>query len=900
MREPRWRRYLRFWRPDSARDVDDELRFHFAQRVEEFEAAGASHDDAVAEARRRFGDVSAVRTELVDIDVRIVRRGDAAAWRDALAQDVRYAIRSLRRQPVFVGAVVVTLALAVGANVTVFSLVDALFFRPPSGVAHASSLRRLYVDQPNLAGIVAGKPIQGRFSYDEFQSIRDASHDVARVSIDYSIDSVDIAVGQASSVAGVSYATADLLPMLGVRIERGRSFSEADDDVNTPSDVAVVNRDLATRLFGDAESLGQEIRISDRVYRVIGVSAPSFNGLGLSTTSIWVPFSSRDGHRPRGDAPWYKQGSYILLVARLLPGVTDKSFETRATLGYRRVNATTAPAYVNARVLAGPIQDARGPGNSSREEMIAPRLAAVALLLFVIACANVANLLLARSWTRRHEFAVRAALGISRSRLAMLVVVEALLLATLSGATSLIVAHWAGGVLRTQLLPRVRWSEAVLAPRVMVFVALITFLAALLAGAAPVLFVSRRQNVDAFRSGSAQSSARRSRLRSGLIVVQAALAVVLVVGAALFGRSLQNVRHINLGYDQDRVVVASVYFPDRLPHLETGAVLTEVAERLRTLPGVAGAVTTFGGPVDSWYGSQLYRVDADSAHPISKSPNYIGVPHEYFRITGTRILQGRGFLPSDRRDGEPVIVIGAGMAKQLWPNESPIGQCLRPNSPANPCYRVVGIAEDAHEFRIVTPYSETQFYFPIEQMPVKNRSPKTIVARAAGPSSDGLATTLRTMLIAQFPAAQVRSMSIARALEPQMRPWILGARVFAALSGLALLVAAIGVYAMAAFEARQRTREIGVRIALGARAGDVVALLVKEGSLVVAVGIAVGSIAAIGAGRFVESILFGVSSRDPVSIIGASGVLIAVAAVASFFPSWRATKVDPVSVLRSE
>jgi predicted permease len=902
MREPRWRRYLRFWRPDSASDVDDELRFHFAQRVAEFETNGASHDEAVAEARRRFGDVASVRTELVHIDERIGRNRDASNWRDAIMQDFRYSARSLRRQPVFVAAVVVTLALAVGANLTVFSLVDALFFRPPGGVVDAGSLRRLYVEQPNLAGIVVGKPISPRFSYDEYRSIREATRGIARVATDLASDSVDVTIGNSATVAGISYATADLFPMLGVRLERGRSFSESDDDVNTPANVAVISHDFAKRIFGDrAEPLGAELRVRDRVYKVIGVSASGFNGVELGATSIWVPFSTSALPDPTDPRPWYsRRAVFIPLIVRLLPGVDGNAVAARATIGYQRANNMAASGYINSRILIGPIQDGRGPGNRTREESIAPRIAVVALLLFVIACANVANLLLARSWTRRREFAVRAALGISRSRLATLVLAEALLLAAFAGLGSLLVGHWGGQLLRSQLFPRIQWPDAVLSVRAMVFVAIVTLFATLLAGAAPALVVSRRTSSDALRSGNLQSGTRRSRLRSTLIVVQAALAVVLVVGATLFGKSLRNVRGVDLGFDADRLVVASVYFPDRVPHPEAGPRLMEIAERARGTAGVAGATVTYGGPLDSWMGSQLFLASADSAHPITHTPNFIGVGADYFRITGTKILEGRAFLPSDRRGSEPVIIVGSGMAKQLWPHEPAIGQCLRPTRPSNPCYRIVGVAEDAHQFRIVNAEPETEYYFPLDQLPNKNASPRTVLLRAGAQSADDVATTIRSMLRDAFPNAQVRARSATRALEPEMRPWILGARVFAALSALALLVAMIGVYAMAAFEARQRTREIGVRIALGAQSADVVSLLVRQGSRVVAIGVVLGSIAAIAAGRFVESILFGVSSRDPISILGASTILLAVAAMASFIPSWRATRIDPVVVLREE
>lgn len=901
MREPRWRRYLRFWQSNPTNDVDDELRFHFAQRVEEFEANGATREDAVDEARKRFGDVTTVRTELVNIDERIVRRRDAGVRLDNVMQDLRYAFRTLRRQPGFAVAVVATLGLAVGANLTVFSLVDALFFRPPAGVVDAGSVRRIYAFHPSLEGIVAGKPVGDHFSYPDFRAMQDATRGLVRVAIDLSIDSTDVGFNQATTVAGVSYATAELLPMLGARMERGRAFSEAEDDVDSPAAVAVVSSGFVKRVFADsADPLNATIRVDGKQLRVIGVVAAPFSGLDVSATSVWIPFSNRARVDPGGPTPWYtRRDSYIQLIVRLLPGVGAGAFESRASTAYQRGHDVKARAYMNAHIIAGPLPEARGPGNLSREELIAPRIAGVAVLLFIIACANVANLLLARAWTRRREFAVRAALGISRARLGMLVFLEALVLAVSAGMFALVVGHWGGSLVRTQILPRVRWADAVLAPRIMVFAALVTFLAALLAGAAPALIVSAN-SADTLRSGTQHASGRRSRLRTTLIVVQTALAVVLVVGAFLFDESLRNVRRVDLGYDSNRLVVGSVYFPDRQRHVERGALLSELAHRIGAAKGVAGAVATYGGPLDSWTQISLYRADADSSQPITDAPNFVGVGPDYFTVTGTRILQGRPFQRSDRAGSEPVIIVGEGMAKQVWPNRPAIGQCLRPRAPSRPCYRVVGVAKDAHELRIINSQAETQYYFPLEQLPYAEMGPTTIIVRAGTASPDDIAENLRRMLRETFPTAEPRATSMTRSLEPQMRPWVLGARIFATLSGLALLVAMIGVYAMASFEARQRTREIGVRIALGAQSSNVISLLVRQETIVVCVGVICGALVALAAGRYVGSVLFGVAPSDPAALVGASAILLVSAAVASFIPSWRATQVDPVVVLRDE
>jgi len=888
MNEPRWRRYVRFWRQDPGRDVDEELAFHFAERIAQFEAEGATHEEAVAAAGERFGEVPEVRAELLEVERRITWERKLRAWIDAAAQDMRYAVRALRRQPAFVAAIVVTLSLAVGVNLAVMALLDTLYFRPPAGVVDPGSVRRLYSKLPALG---PGEPPLAFFSYSEFQAIRSATRDIARVAIDMTTDSVDVEYNGTVNVTGVSYATADLLPLLGAPVERGRVFSEAEDDPSAPAPVAVISRRFADHVFGAAiNPLGGEVRVQNRVYRVIGILAPPFAGRGLSEISVWIPFNNQ--------APLIKwTGVVCPIVVRLLPTVDAHVVEAHATPAYRGAHAWPETLYDGGTILVASLSEARAPGHRSRDEMIVTRLGVVSLLLLLIACANVANLLLARSWTQRRELAVRAALGITRARLATLSFFEAFFLASTAGIISLLVARVTGEMLRTQLFPRVRWAGTVLDTHVLLLGAAIAVVAALFVGLPPALFAARQDLADALKSGARFTTARRGRMRGGLLIVQTALAVVLLVGALLLGKSLGNVRGIDVGYDADHLVIASVYFPDRSPHPEDIPLIRALVARIGDLPGVAGVVSTFGGPLDRVTGYPLYyRL---SSAPPNGMQSSIGVGPDYFRLVGTRILKGRSFLPSDTGGSPPVIVIGAGMAKQLWPYGNALGQCLHPITRSHPCYTIIGVAEDIHAFKVVEPDPATLYYFPLEQYPTPV-VPRTIIVRAGSAEPNDLADTVRRMLRQAFPSEQVRAEAMTRAVEPEMRSWILGARLFSVFSAFSVLVAIMGVYAMAAFDARQRNREMSVRVALGASSVSIMSLSLRYGTGLVAVGVIVGIGAALAGGRFVESVLYGVSAKDPGSFAGSAIVLLLIAVAANVVSFLGSTRVDPAVVLREE
>jgi predicted permease len=437
--------------------------------------------------------------------------------------------------------------------------------------------------------------------------------------------------------------------------------------------------------------------------------------------------------------------------------------------------------------------------------------------------------------------------------------------------------------------------------RVVAFVVLLTMIASLAAAVLPALLASRQSLIGDLSVGRSDSIPHRSPLRATLLIVQTALSMMLLVGAGLFVRSLGKVNQIEMGFDTSRLVVASTYFPDEQRHPERGTVFPELAARLRTLPGIAGAAYGAGAPLYSWYVSvPLFVPDRDSAITTPQTRGeYIGVSSEYFAVAGTRIRAGRAFLASDVRGSTRVMVIGETMAGTFWPGESPLGHCVSPHAKTTPCYTVVGIAQDVHGFRRLED-TGVQFYLPITQMPNERTLPNALMVRAGTMTARSVAKMLRAEMASAFPGASISSRDAASALAPELRPWRLGAQLFAALGLLALVVAASGVYSVVAFAARRRTHEMGVRMALGARTPALVRMIVAQSTGVVGIGIALGAVGALAAGRFASALLHGVSPRDPLSMGAAAATLLAVGVMASLGPALRSSRVDPMVVLRHE
>jgi putative ABC transport system permease protein len=894
---PRWRRYLRFLRPNVRGDVDDELRFHFESRIEELIAQGVPPAQARDSALREFGDVQDVREHLVSIGHRLAERRRHAEMLQDIVADARYAIRSLLRTPGAAFAILATLALGVGANTAMFSVLDAVFLRPPAGVIDPGGVRRLWV----MHHFSDGVQFWPGFSYAEYDAIRSAVGRDAAMTIYSGPNAIKIGPGESNEKAQVSRANSDFFTLSGARVEIGRPFASDEERLDAPKRVAVISHRYWQRTFGgDDAVLGKTIALGPNKFTIVGVMAEPFTGVEMDAADVWLPLAFEAEGRSDGMS-WWKSPNVNAFQVLLRPraGANDTQLEERITAALRHPDFGF---YSDSVAVArfGSIIRANGPGKKGQEVQIAIRLAGVTIVVLLIACANVVNLLLARAVRRRREIAVRLTLGITRARLVRLLLTETAVLALAAAVAALFVAYVGGGMLRRLLLPDVHWAASAVDWRVGAFALFAAITAGVLAGLVPALQSASADVTHALKSGSTGAGATRSRLRMALVAAQAALSVVLLIGAALFVRSLSNVRQLDLGYDAARFVTASVDFDDhsKTKEPEFAARLGLVAERMRAIPGVAHVALATARPIYSISWLDPFYTDTDSSRR-GFSPTFFGVSRGYFDAAGIRLVRGQDFPLG--AEAAYTIVINREMAHRAWPARDPVGQCVYFGARATPCYHVIGVVENARE-RSLIEEPQPMYFLPVDHLPpvAKGWSANFIAIRVDPERLASAVGTTRSLLRQEFPAGIPSIVRLSDYLAPQYRPWRLGATLFSSFGLLALLVAIVGIYSTTSYNVQQRTHEFGVRIAVGAGFGDVLRLVISEGVLVIALGVLCGVGLALVAGRLVASLLYGVKPSDPATAIVIGLTLMLVAICAALAPAWRAARVDPVIALRAD
>ncbi|HKG90738.1 MAG TPA: ABC transporter permease [Gemmatimonadaceae bacterium] len=882
-------------------DVDAEIAFHFEMRTQELVARGAAPEAARATALREFGDITRWRHTMSEIDRERLGRERRAEWWGAAWQDLRYAARGLRRQPGFALVVVLTLALGVGANATMFGIVDRLLLRPPAHARDADRLARIYITRilPGMGEFTASNT-----SYPDYVVLRDSVPSFAGAAAFFTINQT-LGRGAAAEQIHTSAVTGNFFALVGVRPALGR-FLLPDDDRPAAAPAAVIGHAFWRRHFGGApDALGKVLLIGKRSYTVVGVAPAGFTGVELGAIDAWVPTAIWASDA--GDAGWAttRNMRWIKVVTRLKPGATHERASVEATEVYRRAQPPDRRAELKATVAVASIIAARTPETlRSQNATVAAWLGGVSVVVLLIACANVANLLLARATRRRREIAVRIALGIGRARLAGQLLVEGLLLATLGTAAGLALARWGGDAARAVLLPEVAWADA--APvdlRTLAFAAAAAVATGLLIGLAPMLQTARPGLVGALKAGAREGAYQKSRLRSTLLVAQAALSVVLLVGAGLFVRSLRNVAGLDMGFDPRRVMVVMLDLPSAGYKREgVEAFYQRAEERVSALPGVERASVAATTPFYSSAATDL-RAEGWDSLPSFKggSPTINAVSWDYFETMGTRIVRGRGFAEGDREGAPRVAVVNETMARTLWPGKEPLGKCLHIGEEGKgPCVQVAGVARDMRRDRLREDEA-LQYYVPLEQKTWSVGMRALFVRARGGEATPALAAEVRRAvqsLAPSLPYAEVKPLQ--ELIDPHVRPWRLGATMFGAFGVLALVIAAVGLYSVIAYTVAQRTHELGVRVALGARTGHVLRLVVGEGMRVAVAGIALGALGALAGGRFVAPLLFDVSPHDPLVFGGVTLTLLAVAVAASLIPARRAARVDPAVALRTE
>jgi putative ABC transport system permease protein len=901
---PGLRRFFRIERGTHTvdRDLDEELHFHFEMTVEELVKRGMTADQARREAARRFGDVDRHREKLREIDRdRAKHRRRVDVW-SAVAQDVRYALRGLRMNPGLAAVVALTLGLGIGANATMFGIVDRLLLRPPAHLKNAETTHRVY-----LARTFDGEEsFTSNISYKRYVELRDGTSSFSQTAAFFNADMVFGSGDEARELRAV-LVSASFWPFFGVRPALGRFFTPEEDRVPEGTPVAVLGYGRwQSKYAGSPDVIGKPIRIGRKIYTIIGVAPKGFSAMSMQAVAAFIPITSGANDLFGGGAGsdptrYYTTHSmsWMEMLVRRKAGVSVEAATADLTAADRRSYA----AQPNARPLeerrphaiAASILRERGP-QQGQDSKVATWLGGVSLVVLLVACANVANILLARAFRRRREIAVRMALGISQGRLLAQLFTESLVLALLGATAGLVIAHWGGGVLRVTLLPDVDWGSTLADPRLLAFAGVAAVAAGLLAGVAPA-FQSVRSDVNAaLKSGGAKSGLHRSRLRTSLLVFQAALSVVLLVGAGLFVRSLRNVRTLDLGYDPHQVVYVSAEMRGiQLPRPELIALKRRLLERARQLPGVEQSGRTMTVPF--WINSNedLFVPGVDSVNRLGDFYLH-AISQGYFEAMGTRILRGRGITDADREGAPRVIVVSRSMANKLWPRKHALGQCVKVGSDTVPCSTVVGVAEDIRRGSFDKDEG-LQYYLAIDQ---RDGNTGGLFVRTSGDARHETDRIRRELQRLMPGVSYVSATPLQDVLDQNVRAWQLGATMFTIFGGLGLLLAAVGLYAVMAYTTAQRTHELGVRMALGAQTRDVVRLVVAGGLRVAVVGVAVGAGVALLTGRFIAPLLFDTSPKDPSVFAVVALTLLATAAVASLVPAWRATRVDPNVALRTE
>ena len=869
------------------REMHEEMQLHLDRATERLTQRGLGVAEARAAAAREFGNVAIIQEEARD--ARGVR------WIVDAVQDIGYALRGLRSRPGFAVAVALTMGLGVGVNAMMFGVVDRLLFRPPPLMRDANRVHRLYLSYLSHGADVRERSVE----YGRYVRIRSQAKSFDAFAA-FLTRPLVVGTDEGSNERNVTIASASFFKFFDAPPALGRYYSEDEDRATEGRQVAVISYPFwQTAYGGRRDVLGTRVQIDRMEVTIIGVLPEGFSGIdGDAVPVAYVPVSAY-AFSLRGPAYANEYGwTWLRMIARRRPGTSVDQATAELIAAYEQSWRGTGDegslATARPHVILGPVQLARGP-LASRDAKVATLIGGVALLVLLLACANVANLQLSRVIARKRELSLRLALGSGRGRLVRQLLAESLVLTALGGTIGLLFAQWGSGAMRTLSLITEAHANMLTDGRTLLFALAATLAAAVLTGIAPSVQAARAELASALNAGGRDLGVRPGRARSLLLLVQATLCVVLLVGAGLFVRSLQRVSTMRLGYDVDPVLYVRVNLRgSKLSNEELLALNDRLLTAARGIPGIMHATTAVSVPLSYDEGRALFVDGIDSVQKLGHFVLQAGTP-EYFATVGTRVLRGRGFDASDRSTSPPVVVVSEAMARVLWPGQEPLGQCIRIRFKTVPCTTVVGIAEDIRA-RSLTDAREFTYYLSAAQVGPSG----TLLVRTAGDASD-YAATVRRRLQQILPGASYATVAPLRTLvDPSFRNWRFGATMFGAFGALALALAALGLYAVVSYNVVQRRQEIGVRIALGASRAAVVRLFVGRGMRLVLAGVAVGSVLALLGARLVEPLLFRVSPNDPVVFGLVALVMIGVGLVAAAVPSVGASFVDPNVTLRSD
>jgi putative ABC transport system permease protein len=802
--------------------------------------------------------------------------------------DLRYALRMLAKSPAFSLVAIVTLGLAIGANSAIFSVVNAVLLRPLP-YPHSEQLVRVFGSQPQLAIASTSPP--------NFLEWKEENQVFQRIGT-YVGQGFNLLGGDKPERVIGARVSADVLPLLGVQPLLGRFFTN-DEDQDGRGQVVILSHDFwRSRFGGDANTVRQTITLNDRPYTVIGVMPPGF-AFPSTRTQVWVPVAFNAAERQTRDT------NFIDVLARLKPGVSIE----QARENMNAVARSQAERYPKTNTGVGvKVVSLQEHIVGDVRPMLVVLLGAVAFVL-LIACANVANLLLARAAARQREMAIRGALGASRSRVVRLLLTESVLLAVVGGAVGLLLAIWSLDLLvslKPANLPRL--AEIGVNRTVFLFTLAVSVFTGLLFGVAPALQVSKMDLNEGLKESSrgGTDSPRRQRMRALLVVSEVALCLVLLVGAGLMIRSFSRLLAVDPGFKADHVLTAFVSVPvSKYPKREEQtAFFDRLLERLRNVPGVSAAGVVTDIPL---YGGSSTGFDVEgrpeAAPGTRPMTDYRLINSDYFAAMGMKLVKGRAFSRYDNEAAPGVVIINETMAARFFAGEDPVGRRLDLSGDPKDLREIVGVVGDVRNYGLDAEV-KPEVYVPFLQSAPDYLSgvvsAMTIVMRSAIEPT-ALAAALREQVQAldkDQPVSEIRAMEWYLADSMAQRRFNM--LLLGAFAGLALVLAAVGIYGVIAYTVTQRTHEMGIRIALGAKGGDILRLVLGNAMATTLIGIALGLGAAFALTRLLRSLLYQVSPTDPVVFAAIPLLLLSVAVIATYLPARRATRVDPIVALRAE
>ena len=873
---------------DIDREVDDEIAFHLSMREAKLRAGGVPSDDAARIARDRFGNVAGIRGECVEESRQLARQEHAGRIIDEARRDVIFALRSLRRAKGFAAAVVLTLALGIGANATMYAIINAVVLHPVRGVRDPATLFEL------------GEPMA-------YPAYRDLSERTPSLRLG-AISERRIALGRGESADHTTGAlvSGNLFGIIGVSAAIGRTL-DGRDDVAGAAPTAVLTHEYWTRaLGGDSSIVGRTVTVNGAPVTVVGIAAKNFRGLHLGPVpAVWLPIHAWSSIVPSSQQNLLiesRSWDWLRVVGRVPSGASFDVAHRALTAGLASIDPGTPPFVIEQRARPRPAQAAALPtrAHDGVVRFIAV-LAIVVTLVLLTACANIAGLMLSRAAYREREIGVRMALGAGRGRLLRQLLTEALVLATAGGIAGIGLFALIRGFLRRLTLPGGVEGGAValdVDARLVVFGIAITLITGLLVGLVPALRASRADALSSLKGGVGRGS-QQQRLRGVLVTAQVSVALVLLIGTGLFARALSRAFALDLGFRADPLVTLSV--DPGLAQLDSPRALqyyADVTRRVSAVPGVKGATWAANTPLSTDMDRESADVSGYTPAPgerVMLERNIVGP--RYHEVFGIQLVAGRGFDERDDNNAPLVTIINETAANRYFANRSAVGGYVTLGKRS---MRIIGVSRDT-KYHELSESPSPYVYLPLLQLAGKSAvGAPTLVVRVADDaarSTRAIADAARSANPA-VPVFDVATMT--QRLRAVLAPQFVGAWLLGAFGVLALIVAAVGIYGVVAYAVSQRTREIGIRMALGARAASVLGLVVRGNVAFVAVGIPIGIALGLMLARGMARFLYGIRPTDPLTFAAMSVTILVVGVLAAFVPARRAVRIDPLIALRSD